>query len=152
MSVPYFLPYVYFNIVSVQTAAPSVGTAFLIAKVQPGQQVIQVTQDPPGPAPPTPPTVNVVLNAVTNYLVNCKGGGRPRADITWTSNGITLLRNISNSLIVDPKQGTSYLNVSVSATDLPSCTTYQCKANNIAGTSTGSVRVCTQSECWGGMG
>ncbi|KAL5481333.1 hypothetical protein EMCRGX_G021470 [Ephydatia muelleri] len=83
------------SILSVKpAAAPFVGSAFLLSKVQPGQQVSQ-------------------------YLVNCK-------------------------VRVDPKQGTGYLNVSVSSTDAPSCTTYTCLANNVAGTSSGSVTVCTQ--------
>lgn len=122
------------SVLRVNPAVPSsVGSAFLISKVQPGQQVIQVSNQ----------TVQVVLNTVSQYLVNCKGMGRPRATISWFRNGSPLV-NVANTVRVDPKQGTSYLNVSVSSTDTPSCVTYSCLAANIIHTSTGSVAVCTQ--------
>lgn len=126
---------------SIHPAAPFVGSAFLLSKVQPGQQVIQLNPQDSAPSAP----VQVVLNTVSQYLVNCKGMGKPRATLVWTRNG-ALLQNVSNTVRVDPKQGTGYLNVSVSSTDAPSCTTYTCLANNVAGTSSGSVTVCTQSE------
>eukprot|EP00731_Ephydatia_muelleri_P015722 Em0009g146a len=85
------------SILSVKPAAtPFVGSAFLLSKVQPGQQVIQLNPQDSAPSAP----VQVVLNTVSQYLVNCK--------------------------------------------DAPSCTTYTCLANNVAGTSSGSVTVCTQ--------
>eukprot|EP00731_Ephydatia_muelleri_P015726 Em0009g150a len=128
------------SILSVKPAAtPFVGSAFLLSKVQPGQQVIQLNPQDSAPSAP----VQVVLNTVSQYLVNCKGMGKPRATLVWTRNG-ALLQNVSNTVRVDPKQGTGYLNVSVSSTDAPSCTTYTCLANNVAGTSSGSVTVCTQ--------
>ena len=100
------------------------------------QQIVQISS-------PTP--VDVTYNIISEVYINCQASGRPKPDIMWFANGVTLAGNAEYN-ITTPIPGFGVLEYDVTESTSTACVDYECRAENSAGVDTKSVTVCGESR------
>ena len=124
-------------LVLLSTVPPTINPGAVVCFIpQIHQQIVQISS-------PTP--VNVTYNIISEVYINCDASGRPKPDITWFADGVTLAGNAEYNMTT-PIPGFGVLEYDVTESLSTACVDYECRAENGAGEAIESVTVCGESE------